>query len=259
MATLVVFHAHPDDEAIITGGTVALAADAGHRVVLVLATRGELGEVAPGVLAEGETLGDRRLAEQSEAASILGVQRVEWLGYRDSGMVGAPDNDDPACFWRAEVEEAAGRLAGILREEGADVLTVYDEQGIYGHPDHVQVHRVGVRAAELAGTARVYEATVNRDRFIELLEKVVKAGLVDLPATDGVDETMGLPAADITHALDVTGVIDRKRAAMAAHASQIPPESLFLTMPPEYFVAFFGAEHYRLRGAPPGTQETSLL
>lgn len=259
MATLVVFHAHPDDEAIATGGTMALAADAGHRVVLVLATRGELGQVAPGVLAEGETLGDRRVAEQTEAAAILGVQRVEWLGYHDSGMVGTPENDNPRCFWRAGVDEAAGRLAAILRDEQPDALTVYDEHGVYGHPDHLQVHRVGVRAAELAGVGRVFESTINRDDFVLLWERAAKAGLLDPPQTEGVDETIGLPADDITHFVDVAGVLDRKRAAMVAHATQITAESAFLAMPAEYFAAFFGVEHYRLRGAPPGARGTSIL
>lgn len=259
MATLVVFHAHPDDEAIATGGTMALSADAGHRVVLVVATRGELGQVAPGVLAEGETLGDRRVAEQAAAAAILGVQRVEWLGYQDSGMVGTPENDDARCFWQADVEEAAGRLAAILREERADVLTVYDEHGVYGHPDHVQVHRVGVRAAELAGVKSVFESTINRDQFVLLWEQAAKAGGLDPPDTEGVDETIGLPARDITHFVDVAGALDRKRAAMAAHATQITAESVFLAMPAESFASFFGVEHYRLRGAPPGTRGTSIL
>jgi LmbE family N-acetylglucosaminyl deacetylase len=176
MATLVCFHAHPDDEAIATGGVMAAAADAGHRVVLVLATRGEHGEVDDGVLGEGETLAERRVLEVHAAAEILGVARVAFLDYVDSGMVGTPTNDEPGSFWSSDVEEAAQRLASVLREEQADVLTVYDAHGGYGHPDHIQVHRVGVRAAELAGTARVYEATMNRDHL--------KAGIL-AAATEG--------------------------------------------------------------------------
>ena len=116
MATLVCFHAHPDDESIATGGTMALAAEAGHRVVLVLGTRGEQGEPVPGVLAEGEALWERRVVETHRAAEILGVERVEFLGYEDSGMMGEPTNENPACFWQADVEEAAERLAAILRD-----------------------------------------------------------------------------------------------------------------------------------------------
>ncbi len=148
---------------------MAKAAAAGHRVVLVLATRGEHGEVPEGYLDPGESVAERREQELAEAARILGVQRVEFLGYVDSGMTGTAENDAPECFWRADVEEAAVRLARILDEEDADVLTVYDDHGVYGHPDHVQVHRVGVRAAALAGTPRVYESTIDRDRMKEVL------------------------------------------------------------------------------------------
>jgi LmbE family N-acetylglucosaminyl deacetylase len=161
MATLVSFHAHPDDEAIACAGTMARAAAEGHRVVIVFGTRGERGEVIEGFLSPDEPLWQRRVAESHEAARIMGAHRVEFLGYTDSGMMGEPSNDDPACFWRADVEEAASRLAAILGEEEADALTIYDEIGGYGHPDHIQVHRVGVRAAERAGLAAVYEATFN--------------------------------------------------------------------------------------------------
>jgi LmbE family N-acetylglucosaminyl deacetylase len=155
VATLVTFHAQPDDEAIATGGTMAKAAAEGHRVVLVTATAGECGEVAPGLLHEGETLAERRLLELKKAAAILGVARVEPLGYRDSGMMGTPDNEVPGSFWMTDVEEAARRVADILAEERAEVITIYDSTGSYGHPDHIQVHRVGVRAAELAGSPKV--------------------------------------------------------------------------------------------------------
>jgi len=169
-STIVSFHAHPDDEAITVGGTLALAADAGHRVVLVFATRGDLGEVAEGVLEPDEALGERRAQEARDAAVVLGVARVEFLPYHDSGMAGEPTNDAPDAFAAADVEEAAGHLAALLREEQADVLTVYDERGGYGHPDHIQVHVVGRRAAALAGTPRVYAATTSKEHFLGLGE-----------------------------------------------------------------------------------------
>src|SRR5579859_6666576 len=140
--TLVAFHAHPDDESITTGGVLAQAADAGHRVVLVVATRGELGTAGPSVLPAGPELAAQRTRETQHAARILGVSRVEFLGYHDSGMAGTPTNDAPGSFWSADPDEAARRLAAILEEEHADVLVTYDERGIYDHPDHIQVHRV---------------------------------------------------------------------------------------------------------------------
>ncbi len=248
--TLVTFHAHPDDEAIATGGTMARAKDEGHRVVLVLATRGELGEYAPDALAAGETLTERRVAEVQAAAEILGVDRVEFLGYRDSGMDGEDTNNNEGAFAIAEVEEAAARLAELLREEQADVLTVYDDHGGYGHPDHVQVHRVGVRAAELAGTRRVYESTMNRDHIRRLMEQ--RSELMpdgpDTPDAAQMDD-FGSPEDIITTTVDVSAFVDRKRAAMAAHASQIPPDSFFLSMPDDAFRIAFGAEWFIRRDA----------
>src|SRR5918911_2965022 len=130
MATLVTFHAHPDDESIATGGVMAKASDEGHRVVLVVATKGEHGEVDEGFLEPGEALWERRVRETQACADILGVARVEFLGYVDSGMMGTPENDLPESFWQADVEEAARRLAAIVEEERADVLTAYDENGV---------------------------------------------------------------------------------------------------------------------------------
>lgn len=256
MATLVCFHAHPDDESIATGGTMALAAAAGHRVVLVLGTRGELGEPVEGVLADGEELWQRRVVEAQEAGRILGAERVEFLGYRDSGMIGEPTNDDPTCFWQADVEEAAERLAAILREVDADVLTIYDSHGGYGHPDHIQVHRVGKRAAELVGLDAVYQSTMNRDAMKRQLANVDQFEIDLEDAAEGVDtglaerrerldsDEFGSPEAVITHAVDVGSVLDVKKRAMVAHASQIGPDSFFLTMPEEAFSMAFGTEWF---------------
>ena len=257
MATLVTFHAHPDDEAIACGGTMAKAAAEGHRVVLVVATRGEHGEVADGFLAPGERLAERREAETHEAARILGVQRVEFLGYEDSGMIGTPENQAPVSFWRADVEEAAARLGSILAEENADVLTIYDSDGTYGHPDHIQVHRVGVRAAEMAGTPKVYESVISRELIQENLHRMADLGLD--PPIDPNNVTIGVDDVTITTRAPVHEFIETKRAAMAAHASQIPEQSFFLSMPPDLFADFFGVEQYRLLGAPPGLRETSLF
>lgn len=255
--TLVLFHAHPDDEAIATGGTMARAKSEGHRVVLVAATRGELGEYAPDALDPGELLVDRRVAELHAAAEILGADRVAFLDYLDSGMAGEPTNDAPGSFASADIDEAAHRLARILREEGADVLTIYDENGNYGHPDHIQVHRVGVRAAELAGTRRVYEATANRDHLKRLMELMPQDP--DAPDTPADLETLGVTEEQITTTVDVRDYVDRKRAAMGAHASQIPEESFFLQLPIEAFREAFGWEWYIRRDGPRDQRETTLF
>ena len=246
MATLVTFHAHPDDEAIATGGLMVKAAEAGHRVVLVVATRGEHGEPVPGVLADGETLADRRSLETQAAGQILGVDAVEFLGYHDSGMMGESSNDDPDAFWRADVGEAANRLATILRAVSADVLTIYDDHGGYGHPDHIQVHQVGARAARVAGIAHVFEATMNRTQILEF-----RAADPDVIGEWDEEELrrFGTPIAEITHAVAIGDAIGRKRDAMVAHRSQIADDSFFLTMTPDIFEAAFGTEWFIRHGA----------
>jgi LmbE family N-acetylglucosaminyl deacetylase len=256
--TLVTFHAHPDDEAIATGGVMAQAAATGHRVVLVVATRGELGAVADGVLDAGETLAARRVVETHRAAALLGVERVEFLDYLDSGMMGEPTNDRPGSFWSADLDEAAARLASILRDEAAEVLTVYDERGNYGHPDHIQVHRVGHRAARLAGTPQVFEATQNRDHIVGLMAANSARLPPDVEAPDVEAMELGVPAARITTAVDVRAHADTKRAAMAAHASQIDETSFFLALPDDMFAEAFGTEWFIRRGARGGAGETSL-
>jgi len=264
MATVVFLHAHPDDEAIATAGTMAALAAEGHRVVLVTATRGELGEVPEGFLASGETLAARREAEQAEACRVLGVARHAYLDYRDSGMAGEPTNELPGCFAAADLEEAAGRMAAILGEERADVLVAYDEHGGYGHPDHVMVHRVGMRAAELAGTPRVHLATQDRDHLRSLMEDR-PPGEWEVPDDVGETlETMGEPASRITTEVDVRSFLGAKRAAMRAHASQIAETSFFLAMPDDVFADVWGREWY-VRVRPPaadphvGPRETGLL
>jgi LmbE family N-acetylglucosaminyl deacetylase len=237
------------------------AAEAGHRVVLVVATRGENGEIPEGYLADGEQLWERRVVETHAAAEILGAKRVEFLGYVDSGMMGTPDNDAPGAFWQASVEEAAERLAVILREERADVLTCYDDNGGYGHPDHIQVHRVGMRAAELAGTPRVYQATMNRDHMarglLAFVEQAEAAG-VELPQVDD-DSDFGKPESVITGAVDATPYLEHKRSAMRAHGSQISEQSFFLAMPDETFAYSFGTEWFIREGQGPGITETDLM
>jgi LmbE family N-acetylglucosaminyl deacetylase len=258
---LVCFHAHPDDEVFTTGGVMRLAADAGHRVVLVTATDGALGEVPDGLLGDGERLVDRRRRELEASARALGVHRLEMLGYPDSGMAGTPDNERADAFCNVDVEAAASRLAQLLVEEEVDVLTIYDPHGNYGHPDHIQVHVVGVRAAEIAGVSNVYEATVNRDHLARLMASNPQWAGEDAPPD--VAE-FGLPESEITTVVDVRAAMSAKRAAMAAHESQVGDFGPFLAMPPDQVEAAFGQESFRRRGpavGQPGTTtlETALL
>lgn len=253
--TLVSFHAHPDDEALLTAGTLARAAAEGHRVVLVVATWGEAG-LASAQLRAGGTLGARREAELRRSARALGVARVECLGYADSGMADDPSGAESA-FAHADQEEAAGRLARILREEDADVVTIYDPSGGYGHPDHVQVHHVGLRAAELAGTRVVLEATVDRGLLCRALRLVKR--LPGVPADLRPERFANAYTASekLTHRVDVRRFTRQKRASMAAHASQASADegvrtlAVLLRLPGPVYRRVLGREWFVERGREP--------
>lgn len=252
MATLVCFHAHPDDECLGSGGTIARASAEGHRVVLVVATDGAYGEV-PEDLESGETLVERRFKELTASAKVLGIARLEMLGYKDSGMTGWPQNSDPAAFINAEVEVAANQLAKILQEENAEAVTIYDWHGNYGHPDHIAVHKVGLRAAEIAGTPNIFQTTMNRDHFRALRNAVLANPEMqedlsmrdfdpDAPADDG--NPIGEPDSVITHSVDVKKYCVQKRQAIACHASQTSDTSFRLNMTEEVFAQVFGTEWF---------------
>lgn len=249
MAACVVFvHAHPDDEAIFTGGTMARLAAAGDRVVLVVATGGELGESPPGA-PHPRGLAAQRRVETDAAAAALGIARVAWLGYHDSGMAGDAANDAPGSLWSADVDAAAGRLCDVLAHERPEAVVLYDHDGIYGHPDHVAVHRLGHRAAATAGVATVYEATVDREylHFVEthLVEEAILAGDLGL-----VRSRIGMPTVAIDVTVDVRSVLGVKRAAMAAHTSQIPETTSALMLPDHHFADVYGWEWYVRSGGP---------
>jgi len=257
MATVVAFHAHPDDEVILTGGTLARAAAAGHRVVLVTATDGRV----------HNDDGDFRLNELRSSASVLGVHRVECLGYADSGYGPDfyPDPPGRVRFGRADVDEAAGRLAAILHDEGADLLLSYERNGGYGHRDHVQVHHVGKRAAELAATPRVLEATMPRELLVRIGNL---ARLLRLPAPyePEVARTSYAPKAAITHRINVFRFARHKRDAFAAHRSQIGTSGagaralgVLLALPPQAFGLLFPHEWFVDPASPAGTARRDIF
>ena len=262
MATVVFLHAHPDDECLTTGGTIARLAAEGHRVVLVTATDGALGECPEGLLAEGETLAERRAEEVRASAEVLGVAEHRFLGYGDSGMVGTEGNAAPGAFCNADVEEAASRLAGWLEEEGVDVLVAYDDHGGYGHPDHIQVHHVGLRAADLAGTPGLYQVTVNRDLMVRLIRQAAEQAMAG-PDQDGPSEemlaTIGLPESEITTFVEVTAFLPTKLESMRCHQTQVGDMGFFLDMPVEAFAGAFGVEWYVRMRAPEETPVDHLV
>ncbi len=263
MATIVAFHAHPDDEALLTGGTLAGLADEGHRVVIVTATDGFMGAAAdPGART--------RLDELAASAAVLGAARVAHLGYADSGHGPVLYPDPPAApgaparvrFARADTGLAAGQLAAILRDEHADLLLGYDAHGGYGHRDHVQVHRVGARAAALAGV-RLLEATIPRE-FAAWLAGPARPRRRAAPGRRPA--AVYLPRSAITHRVDVRRYAARKQAALAAHRSSLlargrlaPAVRLAVALPPPVFGLLAGREWFAEPGGAPGAVRTDVL
>jgi N-acetyl-1-D-myo-inositol-2-amino-2-deoxy-alpha-D-glucopyranoside deacetylase len=235
---LLLVHAHPDDESIGTGATMAKYVAEGAHVTLVTCTLGELGEIIPEELAhlaadQENRLGEYRIGELAAACEALGVTDHRFLGgpgrWRDSGMMGLPANNEPGSFWQADVDEAARELVAVITEVRPQVIVTYDENGFYGHPDHIQAHRVAWRAFQLAPwRAAKFYATA-----------------------DGADERL-------TTEIDGTRYLDAKIAAMRAHATQIAVATPFFALSNKVRRRIMGHEYYTLlageRGPAAGPQ-----
>jgi len=257
MGTLLLVHAHPDDEAISTGGVMMKAADDGHRVVLVTATRGEAGEIHNmDESASRPRLGEIRTQELANASGILGVSRGELLGYRDSGMVGTPENDDPRSFHQAPLEEAAHKLAAIIREEKPDVVVTYAEDGVYGHPDHIKAHFVTnaaldqlLRASDSWTPKKLYYTAIPRSMMQAFMDQMPE----EARQQNSSIRIVGTPDELVTTRVDVSPYTVRKRQAFAAHVSQNDPNSWFATMADQIYELAFGTEYYQLARGKPGS------
>src|SRR5579859_1744278 len=225
---LLLVHAHPDDESIGTGATIARYAAEGAQVTLVTCTLGELGEVIPPDLAhlagDGGRLGAHRITELAAACTALGVRDQRFLGgagrWHDSGMMGLPDNDRPDCFWQADVNAAAAELARILREVRPQVLVSYDENGFYGHPDHIQAHRVASAATHLAARpGPVPQAGNEGNRPWRVAKFYATAVPRSVAAAHGLPNWV--PDDQVTTEIDGRAYLAAKTAALRAHATQI--------------------------------------
>jgi N-acetyl-1-D-myo-inositol-2-amino-2-deoxy-alpha-D-glucopyranoside deacetylase len=258
---LLLVHAHPDDESIGTGATMAYYAASGAHVTLVTCTLGEEGEIHVPALAglaaaEADQLGGYRIGELAAACAAMGVTDHRFLGgagrYRDSGMMGLPTNDHPRAFWRADLDTAAGQLLEIMREVRPQVLITYDPNGFYGHPDHIQAHRVAMRAAERAaaegfGPDKIY--------WTALPKSVLEGGLLAFGESSdnpfaGVEQPgdlpFGSPDEEIAARIDGTDFSAAKEAAMRAHATQIPHTSWLYSIASNFGAEFMGVEFYTL-------------
>ena len=269
---LLLVHAHPDDESIETGATMAKYAAEGAGVTLVTCTLGELGEVIPPELAhlafdaEGG-LGQHRIGELDKACAALGVTDHRYLGgpgrWRDSGMMGTPPNDWPGCFWQADVEEAARDLLAIVAEVRPQVMVSYDANGFYGHPDHIQAHRVAWRAFELAGGAvsKFYATAIPRSVLAEAMALLQdgqdggrEIGGTDFSRVESLDDLpFGTDDENVTTAIDARGYLDAKLESMRAHATQIAVDSPFFALSDMVGQRALGTEYYTLLAGPAWT------
>ncbi|MEB8341070.1 N-acetyl-1-D-myo-inositol-2-amino-2-deoxy-alpha-D-glucopyranoside deacetylase [Streptomyces endophyticus] len=283
---LLLVHAHPDDESINNGATMAKYAAEGAQVTLVTCTLGEEGEVIPDELAHlapdrEDLLGPHRIGELAAAMKELGVTDHRFLGgpgrFRDSGMMGAPQNEREGAFWSTDLDEAAAHLVAVIRETRPQVLIAYDPDGGYGHPDHIQAHRVAMRAADLAAEtafrrdlgephtiAKVYwnrvPRTVVEERF-RWLAGVLDATPFDVAAV--VDDVPGVVDDErITAAVDGRPYVERKAAAMRAHATQVdvPEAGAVFALSNGLAQPLFDIEYYELvRGEPGSPYEKDLF
>jgi N-acetyl-1-D-myo-inositol-2-amino-2-deoxy-alpha-D-glucopyranoside deacetylase len=260
---LMFVHAHPDDESIGTGATMAKYAAQGAQVTLVTCTLGELGEIIPADLAHlawnrDNRLGEHRIGELAAACAALGVTDHRYLGgagrWHDSGMMGTPSNEWDGCFWRADLDEAAGELLEVIRAVRPAVLVTYDANGFYGHPDHIQAHRVAWRAFELAdGLVRKFYATAVPKSVLAQAIKAMAGSGSDFMAVESVDDLpFGVPDDQVTTQIDATAYLEVKLAAMRAHASQIAVDSPFFALSDMVGQRALGNEYYTLLAGPRG-------
>lgn len=273
--SLMAVFAHPDDESFGIGGTLArYGADPGVRVILVCATRGEAGEISNPELASSERLGEVREQELHCACRTLGVEDLFFLDYRDSGMAGTAENEDPRALAQAEPDEAVGKIVAYIRCERPDVVVTFDESGGYGHPDHIAIHHFAKAAFAAAAdpaqyeeqieaglephqASKLYFTAIPRRFFRSAVEKMHELG-IEVPERylDRLDN-FGLPDEACTTDIYVQDFWSTKQAAVACHATQLNPDSIFATLPPEVMRELQAWECFQLAGTTAGEDQDS--
>lgn len=257
---LLAIFAHPDDETFGVGGTMAHYAARGVPVTMVSATRGEVGEIAPGTDATPETLGEFREQELRDAMAILGVTDVRFLGFRDSGMHGTTENDNPRAYINADAEAVVGAIVRIIRERRPDVIVTWDASGGYGHPDHIAVHEHATAAFEAAAdpsrfpdegdpwrTPWLYYNAIPVDQFLELLAEMNQG---EQPSFSEDERMNSLPRVTPNCVIDVNAHFAEKERALMMHRTQISDIEPFMKLPEATRRRFFGREYFH-RAHPP--------
>lgn len=265
MQKLMAIFAHPDDEGAV-GGTLAHYAQNGTEVTLVCATRGEVGEISDPNLATRETLGQVREQELNTACAILGVQRLKFLDYRDSGMNGTSENEDPRALVQADPDEVIGNIVGLIRQVKPDVVVTFEPFGWYGHPDHIAVYKWATTAYHKAGDPdsypdagapwqpkRLYYAVIPFSRFQGMIKEAVEAGYIKEEGfVDSIPKERQLKTeAEVTHVIDIHREFDVKQDAMVAHRTQFGEDHMFSKVPREMMLKASGDEHFIQIEPPP--------
>lgn len=243
--------AHPDDEAFAVGGTLARAISMGWHVTAICATRGEVGEIAPGTNATPQTLGAVREQELRAACAALGVTDVRFLGYRDSGMEGTPENKDARAYASAPDAEVTAKLAALFREDPPAVVFTFDESGIYGHPDHKAIHRHATAAFDRAAAP---DARLLYTALPKSVAKVIAEQLRAAGAEGGPQGDFGVPDEEVDIRADVAAFAEQKRNAAAAHATQVAEWQAHIS--DEQRMKMLSTEYFHVaRGSKPGNDD----
>ena len=261
--TVLCLFAHPDDEGFGSGGTLAMLTSGGHRVTLVCATNGDVGEISDPSLATPENLWLVRQGELRDAMAVTGVKDVRFLGYRDSGMIGTPDNEHPDCLHQADPKVAAGKISAILDELQPDLVITHDPTGGYGHPDHISTYLHTTAAVESRWATGnemplLYYNCFPRSNFQRLWKRMTDAGIK--PPFGGDDlEGMGSPDEAVTTVKDVSAYLAVKKESVNRHRTQIDPDGPFSKLPEEFTNQFMSTEYFTLVGPPSVDQPVDIL
>jgi LmbE family N-acetylglucosaminyl deacetylase len=258
LSILAVF-AHPDDEGFGVGGTLAMLVARGHRLTLVCATNGDVGQISDLALATPESLGRVRQQELRDAMSVTGVADLRFLNYRDSGMAGTADNDNPASLYQAPAETVVGRVRDILDEVKPDLVITHDLTGGYGHPDHITISRHTTGAVEGCDPAPLlYYLCFPRSSFQRMWRKMLDLGIKPPFGGDDV-ELMGTDDDDVTTVKDITEFLQVKKDSVNCHRTQIDPNGAFSQLPEEFIDEIMSTEYFYLVQPSGGPEHRDLL
>ena len=258
--TVLSIFAHPDDEAFGSGGTLAELVRKGHKVTMVCATNGDVGEISDPALATPENLWQVRQDELRRAMAVTGISDVRFLGYRDSGMDGTPDNDDPSSLFQADAAKVEAQIAALLDELKPDIVFTHDPSGGYGHPDHVTVYQRTTAAIEAMAENRphLYYVCFPKGNFRKLWQEMTDAGITPPFAKEAIDN-IGSPDDYVTTVKDVSEYVEIKKESLSHHQTQLDPNGPFSAIAPEFMTPWMSTEYFFLSQPTGGEQQDDIL